>query len=76
MWDCAGWQMWGKDTGHNKSSRAECTDTWHCLVIPFTEHCYRIPSQGTVSVLDKSSSAGGADGAMAQGHGTSQPGIT
>ena len=41
MWDCAGWQMWGKDTGHNKSSRA-----------------------------------GGANGAVVQGHGTSQPGIT
>lgn len=74
MWDCAGWQMWGKDTGHNKSSRAGCTDTWHCLVIPFTEHCYRIPSQGTVSGLDKSSSAGGDDGAVVQEHGKSLPG--
>ena len=64
----------GLGTGQDNSSRAGCTETWYCLVSPFTEHCYRIPSQGSVSGHDKSSRAGGADGAMAQGHGTSLPG--
>ena len=41
---------------------------------PVTGHCYWIPSQGTVSGHDKSSRAGGADGAVVQGHGTSLPG--
>ena len=64
----------GLGTGQDKISHAGCTDTWHCHVSPFTEHCYRIPSQGTVSGLDKSSRAGGDDGAVVQEHGTSLPG--
>ena len=64
----------GLGTGQDKISHAGCTDTWHCHVSPFTEHCYRIPSQGTVSGLDKSSRAGGADGAVAQGHGIATQG--
>ena len=43
---------------------------------PFTEHCYRIPSQVTVSGHGKNSGAGEADGAVVQGHGTSLPGTT
>ena len=57
------------------SDETGCTDTWHCLVSPVTEHCYWIPSQGTVSGHDKSSRAGEADGAVVQGHSTSLPGI-
>ena len=74
MCDCAGWQLLGWETGQDKSSQAGCTDTWYCLVSPFTEHCYRIPSQGSVSGHDKSSSAGEADGAVVKEHGTSLPG--
>ena len=39
-----------------------------------TVHCYRIPSQGTVSGHGKNSGAGEADGAVVQGLGTSLPG--
>ena len=28
------------------SDETGCTDTWHCHVGPFTEYCYRVPSQG------------------------------
>ena len=78
MCDCAGWKLWGWDTGHDKSSHAGCTDTWHCHVIPSRDTAtgdrHWIPSQGTVPGNDKSSRAGEADGAMAEGHGTSLPG--
>ena len=39
----------GWETGHGKSSRAGCTDTWHCHVGSVTRHCYRVQSQGTVT---------------------------
>ena len=57
---CAGWKLWGKDTGHDKILRAGCTDTWHCHVGSVTGHCYvdtstgychRVQSQDTATNL-------------------------
>ena len=51
-----------------------CSRHGTLLLDTVTGHRHRAPSQGTVSGQNKSSRAGGADGAVMQGHGTTLPG--
>ena len=47
MYDGAGWELWGWETGQEKISHAGCTDTGHSYVGSVTGHCYRVLSQAT-----------------------------
>ena len=69
MWDCAEWELWGWEQG---KTRFRTRDAPTRGTVTCSRHGTMLLD--TVSGHDKSSRAGGADGAMAQGHGTSLPG--